>query len=111
MTQLIKGKEVEDHIKKLNNEFQQYKQNKIPLKLNKKVKLTKISDDSFNGKHPNNINEGYTKIGIEIKPPTIGERYFLDSFFGFSTSPIIEIIDENTFKSTYSTYKIEYLKD
>ena len=29
----------------------------------KKYKLTKLSDDRFNGNHPNQINEGDTKVG------------------------------------------------
>lgn len=84
----------------------EYKNNKIPLKISKKVKLTKLSDDAFAGNHPNGINTGYVKEGYELVPPTIGERYFVGNTF--STSPVTEIIDKNTFKSTYSTYQIEY---
>lgn len=73
-----------------------------------KVKITKLSDDFFDGEHPNNINAGYTKIGGAKSKPVVGERFSVDSF---STSPVTEIIDDNTFKSTYSTYKIEYYED
>jgi hypothetical protein len=74
----------------------------------KLVKITKLSDDHFKKigeNHPNNIYEGYVKVGFEIDPPEIGKRYWIDYF---STSPVLEIIDKNTIKTTYSTYKIEY---
>lgn len=83
--------------------------------MSKKVKITKLSDDTFNGKHPNGIYEGYTKIGIEQAPPTLGDRYYVSDpnrmFNSFSTSPVKEIIDENNFKTIYSTYKIEYINE
>lgn len=78
----------------------------------KKVRITKLSDDYFKNvgeEHPNGIYEGYVKKGIELKPPTVGERYYIG--IGFSTSPVTKIIDENTIKTTYSTYKIEYINE
>ncbi len=72
----------------------------------KNVILTKLSDDRFNGSHPNGINEGYIKKGIEIEIPTIGDNYWVGG--NWRTSPVTEIIDENTFKTLNSTYKIEY---
>lgn len=88
------------------------KQNKLPVNISnfKKVKITKLTDDYFKQigeKHPNLIDEGFTTIGYEIKPPTIGERYFVGKF---STSLVEKINDDNTIKTTYSTYKLEYLK-
>lgn len=90
---------------------------KIPIKIiNKTVRITKLKDDYFKGLHPNGIDVGYVKIGREVSPPTKGKRYqvqgkgFRDLF---STSPIVDIIDEEVteivIKTTYSTYKIEYL--
>jgi hypothetical protein len=82
----------------------------------KRLKLTKLSDDAFEGNHPNGINEGYVIEGFEIEPPTIGERYAvlrskMDSW-SFSTSMVTSPLDENgIFKTTYSTYKVEYEKD
>lgn len=72
-----------------------------------KVKITKISDDFYEGNHPNGINEGFTKTGLTPNKPTIGERFFINGTF--STSPVTRYVDDNTFKTTYSTYKIEYL--
>lgn len=75
---------------------------------NKKVKLTKLSDDHFNGNHPNSIYKGFNKIGIINELPKINERFYLDSF---NTSPVIEELnEEGIFKTTYSTYKLEYLE-
>ena len=82
-------------------------QKKIPVTVLQKVRLEKLSDDTFNGIHPNGINTGYTRIGYINKMPTLGERFYIDGTF--STSPVVSIIDNNTFKTTYSTYKIEYL--
>lgn len=81
---------------------------KIPVNIAKKVRLTKLSDDTFGGNHPNGINEGYVKEGYEFSTPKVGERYYIGAF---STSPITEIIDKNNFKSTYSTYRIEYIDE
>jgi len=55
---------------------------------------------------------GTVNIGIEYKPPTIGERYNLYDLKNntcLSTSGVVEIIDENTFKTYNSVYKIENL--
>lgn len=73
----------------------------------KKVRLTKISDDYFEGNHPNNINAGYKEIGYMTREPEIGERFYVGFF---STSPVISLLDKNgIFKTTYSTYKLEIL--
>ena len=74
---------------------------------NKKVKITKLSDDHFEGNHPNGIYEGYEKVGFESYPPTVGERYQLGAF---STSHVVKYSEDlGILKTTYSTYKIEYL--
>jgi hypothetical protein len=80
-----------------------------------KVKVTKITDDVFNNNHPNGVNEGYTFIGEYKTPPTVGERFVV---YGkrmwdiLDTSIVTEPLnEEGIFKTTYSTYKIEKLKD
>lgn len=93
-------------MKKLCDE---YKNNKIPMGLpNKVVRITKLTDHKFNGKHPNGINEGFVKQGAEIEPPQIGERYYVG--LDFSTSPVTKIT-KGTIKTTYSTYKLEYIHE
>jgi len=74
----------------------------------RQIKLTKI-EDFTNGEHKNNINKGYTKKGLELKLPTIGEPYILESRKYFSTSKVLEILDDTTFKTINSIYKIEVL--
>lgn len=101
-----KGEELDKHVDKLMEEYKNYK---IPVSIGKKVKITKLSDDAFDGEHPNGIYEGYIKIGDELVPPTVGERYWIGNYW--STSPVVKIIDKNTIKTTYSTYKIEYLNE
>jgi len=82
----------------------------------KRIKLTKLSDDAFDGNHPNGIYEGHVEEGFEVNPPTIGERYYvrkskMDAWIPFSTSIVKSLPDENgIFKTTYSTYKVEYEK-
>ena len=77
------------------------------------VKLQKISDDKFNGRHPNDINKRHTIFGRISRDFGIGSSLFLaevtgDSFGFFYTSGITEIIDENTFQTENSTYYIEH---
>ena len=57
--------------------------------------------------------------GVSIKEPTIGERFNLlpiTSFGkphlgGISTSPVTKIIDENTFETLNSVYRIDKIID
>lgn len=73
------------------------------------VRITKLKDEAFNGRHPNGINEGYERTGTAENKPTIGERFYVGGWNGFSTSPVTEIIDNNTFRTQNSVYKIEYI--
>lgn len=86
----------------------------------RKIKLTKISDDKFEGNHPNGINTGFTITGIEVSPPTIGARFGVHhhkEYLGeeallpaILTSTVLSTLDSNNeFKTLYSTYKLEYL--
>ncbi len=90
---------------------------------NKLCKITKLSDDVFNGQHPNNINEGYENygcIGHDIESLTqfnelVGGPFYLTTSINryLRTSYItsIESIDETNkvvvFKTKNSTYKLE----
>ena len=75
-----------------------------------KVKLTKIKElpDAL---HPNNIEEGYETIRVvseeNFRPPTLGERFWVGFF---STSGVVEIIDEKTFKTYSSIYQWEIVE-
>lgn len=78
------------------------------------AKLTKLSDDFFSGNHPNGILEGHTET-VKFKPelPEIGQRYYFhEGISDFSTSIVTELLSSDddgfTFKTLYSTYKIEY---
>ena len=73
-----------------------------------KVKLTKISDDYFNGEHPNGIYKGHIETGNITELPKVGERFHVGNF---STSIVKEELNsDNIFKTTYTTYKLEYTK-
>ncbi len=78
-------------------------------------KLEKMSDDAFNGKHPNGIAEGMTWGGNYLEKPTIGESFTFISHvpgvFTLNTSKVIEVVDENVFKTRNSTYKLTEIKD
>lgn len=95
---------------------------------NKLCKLTKLSDDKFNGEHPNGIDKGYETYGSiaddGIKTLNdfhllIGDALWLRTgihklntkFFHTSAIKSIENIDnENNiiiFKTRNSTYKLE----
>lgn len=70
----------------------------------RKVKIYKVSDDRFNGEHPNGINAGFTAEGVEYNKPTVGESYWGG---GLRTSTVTEVIDDNNFKTLNSTYRLE----
>lgn len=79
----------------------------IKLKKGDQVKLEKLSDDKFNGFHPNGIDAGYVSFGELQEDVTIGERCLVTDHFRYlNTSTVTEIVDENTFKTRNSTYKI-----
>lgn len=71
--------------------------------------LTKLSDNVFNGKHPNGIFQGYQVIG-EVSDLKIGQSFNMLKYNGgfFQTSTITEIIknedDHKIFKTLNSTY-------
>ena len=75
------------------------------------VKLQKVSDNMFNGRHPNFIDRGHTVYGKVVEDLQVGLSFKLidvkgDSHGYFYTSNVLEIIDENTFTTLNSTYKV-----
>lgn len=75
-----------------------------------RVVLTKISDDKFDGNHPNGIKANYIKVGKLINDVIIGDQVLVvNSTRYLRTSEVTEIIDDITFKTENSTYKIEVL--
>ena len=75
-----------------------------------RVVLTKISDDKFDGNHPNRIIEGYTRVGKLINDVIIGDQVLVvNNTHYLRTSEVTEIIDDITFKTENSTYKIEVI--
>jgi endonuclease YncB( thermonuclease family) len=71
---------------------------------NKRMRLTKVSDNRFSGKHPNGINVGYSKEGTFKYGPVVGERFYIG---GLYTSTVTKIIDDKTFETENSTYRLE----
>lgn len=76
------------------------------------VKVTKLKDTRFDGKHPNNINEGDTRTGFV----NVHESERLDALIldmgakWFHTSAIDKILEEDGYDLIYtlnSVYKIE----
>lgn len=73
-------------------------------------KLTKVSDDKFKGSHPNKINKDYSITGYFEKSPIIGESFRIIGKGlrnSLITSVVIEIVNEETFRTLNSTYKLE----
>lgn len=69
--------------------------------------LIKISDDVFEGRHPNGINEGFKEIGGYINGPVVGERYRFNNLTTSTVTEVTENDDESIqFKTSNSTYKI-----
>lgn len=74
------------------------------------VVLTKLSDNRFNGKHPNGVHPGYVTRGNLIHPPVVGESCIIVTLRGyFETSTVIELLPDGVFKTLNSTYKIEHI--
>ena len=83
-----------------------------------KIRLTKIRE-SDNPEVPNNIDSGYTVVGYPVKynsdigeerrNPVIGEPYVVIQSIPrwFRTSPVVRIIDDNTFETLNSIYRID----
>lgn len=90
---------------------------------NKLCKITKLSDNVFNGEHPNGINEGYETYGsidhdihslTEFSKLVGGSLYLktsINRYLRTSYITSIESIDETNkvvvFKTKNSTYKLE----
>lgn len=86
-------------------------------------KITKTSDNKFEGNQPNGVNVNYTRIGELI---FIDNIEHIDRLVGMScvvhhgkmraltTSPITEIVEKNEkyaiFKTLNSTYKVEVME-
>ncbi len=74
-----------------------------------KIKLIKI-EELKDAIVKNNKPEGYSKEGMLHWPPVVGESFYLfsDSIMeaNLRTSTVTEIIDEDTFKTLNSVYKI-----
>jgi hypothetical protein len=69
--------------------------------------LEKITDDKFNGAHPNGVNVGRKSYGIVVQEPIVGQSCVVGDLI---TSIVIEVVDKNSFKTLNSTYKIVYDK-
>lgn len=70
------------------------------------IKIKKLKN-LLDTEHPNNINEGFEKIGDFIGAPQIGQRFYVG--MSFSTSPVTELVDKKTFKTANSIYEYEKL--
>lgn len=85
----------------------------------KYITLTKLSDDAFNGSHPNGIYVGNSSIqGYPRKGINIGEQLFLHPSLKIDSSPnawtsTVESFDKKKMilKTRNSTYKIDIRKD
>lgn len=71
--------------------------------------LTKLSDDKFEGNHPNGFNVGPTARGTVSQKPKVGISCVVGSIY---TSTVSEIVSEEegriVFKTLNSTYELEY---
>jgi hypothetical protein len=54
-------------------------------------------------KHPNNIPVGEIHEGMFRTPPTVGDAFWVG--FHWRTSPVVEILSDNTFRTLNSIYK------
>lgn len=88
--------------------------NDVKLKENQWfVRLVKVKDNKFEGKHPNGIFEGYTKEGIADRLPCIGQSFIVhDPATGRSLwTSTVTAVRESEFDTENSTYKYAILRD
>jgi len=77
-----------------------------------KVKLHKLEDVAFDGKHPNGINPGHEQIGKAMWEVVEGEGFSIQTYRGmFRTSRVTKVNDDNTFNTLNSVYKLELCED
>lgn len=69
-----------------------------------KIRLIKL-DEVCNPRHANNIPVGHVVEGFLQQEPMIGQSFWVGNFW--RTSTVTEVIDENTFCTKNSIYKIE----
>lgn len=78
-----------------------------------KYKLTKLGN--VENPYHKNSDFGESKpfhVGVFVKMPEEGERFELypvDGHSGISTSPVVKVLDENTFETLKSIYRYEKL--
>lgn len=76
------------------------------------VKVFKIEDSVFDGKHPKDINAGYERIGKAMGEVVEGEPFYIQTNRGlFHTSRVTVVNDDNTFNTLNSVYKLELCDD
>lgn len=72
--------------------------------------LKKIKDTKFNGKHPNNINEGNQIVGTAISQILIGQPFYIVRDMKVRKTSLVvsiqPIIDKN--KVVFNTLNSEY---
>ena len=78
------------------------------------IRLTKVKDTKFEGKHPNDINEGYVKEGrINVKKSNEHQCFLLiegDRFF--NTSQVLSLEEYAGYElatTLNSVYKVEQI--
>lgn len=76
--------------------------------MSKKVKITKLREVD-NPLYPDNIPEGYERIGDFITAPEVGQKFYVG--MGWRTSAVQEIIDEHTFRTLNGVYKWEVIEE
>lgn len=67
------------------------------------VRIEKISDEVFNGKHPNEINVGYISEGKLYYDLIVDDCCYVGNL---RTSAVTEILSEDTFRTRNSIYKL-----
>lgn len=81
------------------------------IRLNNLGRLTKLSDDKFDGEHPNGVSAGNEYTGFIIQPPLVGQSCILVGFYTSTVTEILDVSENNvTFKTLNSTYLFEMIK-
>jgi hypothetical protein len=76
----------------------------------KNIQITKIDAVRYKDGHPMGVDTGFTSQGTALNDIIVGDFFYMEKGL-FRSSPVTEIIDENTFKTRNSIYKVEELVD
>ena len=103
MHKLMKGKQLENHVRKLCDEIKERRE--IYAKGFPRVKLVKVSDRSKKtGKMAT-----FEITGLFMGPPIVGKSFWVGNVW--KSTPVVKVLPDNTFQTQDGVYMYTIIKD